>query len=78
MTKTTRILRAMRAGAKTSSEIAQAVRLSRSNISAALCGLADLGIIERVGVVNAGALGRPYVNWRPKASTLKGVSQHRG
>jgi predicted transcriptional regulator len=50
----------MRAGAKTSREIAQAVRLTLSDISVALCGLAEHGIIERVGVVNIGALGRPY------------------
>ena len=72
MTKTNRILLAIRAGARTSSEIAQAVRLSRGTTSVALCRLADPGIIERAGLVNVGAPGRPYVQWRLKLAAPKG------
>lgn len=77
MTKTNRILLAMRAGAKTSSEIAHAVRLNRANISVALCELADFRIIKRAGVVNTGAPGRPYARWRPISPSPKGSSQIR-
>lgn len=77
MTKTNRILLAMRAGAKTSREIAHTVRLNRSNVSVVLCRFVDLGIIERAGVLNNGARGRPYVIWRPKESAPRRASHFR-
>ena len=59
MTKMNRILLAMRAGTKTSREIAHAVRLSRSTTSFALRRLADLEIVERAGVANVSTPGAP-------------------
>lgn len=64
MTKTGRIVAALRGGAVTSQEIADRVRSDRRNVSVALCRLAALGIIERAGVTNAQRIGRPYVRWR--------------
>jgi predicted transcriptional regulator len=61
MTKTARIVAALRSGAATSQEIAQRVRSDRRNVSVVLCRLAALGIVERAGVVNAHRIGRPYV-----------------
>jgi hypothetical protein len=55
-------------------EAARAVMLNRDNVSIALCGLADLGIIERAGVVNTGACGRPYVRGRLNALASNGAS----
>ena len=64
MTKTARILAALRGGATTSQAIAERVRAERRNVSVALCQLAEIGIIERAGVVNTPRIGRPYVRWR--------------
>jgi predicted transcriptional regulator len=64
MTKTGRIVAALRNGLATSREIADRVRCERRNVSVALCRLAALGIIERAGVVNTPRIGRPYVRWR--------------
>lgn len=66
MNKTRKILLALHAGASTSKEISRVLRLERGSISVALCRLADRDMVERVGVVNAGRLGRPYVRWRPR------------
>jgi predicted ArsR family transcriptional regulator len=64
MTKTARIVAALRSGAATSQEIADKVRSPRRRVSVALCRLAALGVIERAGIVNAQHIGRPYVRWR--------------
>jgi hypothetical protein len=64
MTMTAQILAAIRNGAETSGEIAQAVASRRGTISVALCRLADIGSVERAGSLCRGGLGRPYVRWR--------------
>ena len=63
-----RIMRAILAGAQTSSEIAHAIGACRGNVSVALHQLADGGLIERAGVVNIDRIGRPHVRWRLRAS----------
>jgi predicted transcriptional regulator len=64
VTQKRRIIRAILAGAQTSSEIACAIGAPRGNVSVALHRLADRGLIERAGVVNIDRIGRPYVRWR--------------
>ncbi len=69
MNNTRKILRALHGGAKTSEEISRLACINRRNISVALCRLADRGVVERAGVVNAGRLGRPYVRWRSRRAS---------
>ena len=57
--KVNRILIAMRAGTKTTGEIARAVRLNRSTTSVALRRLADREIIERAGLATVSTPGAP-------------------
>ncbi len=71
MTQALRIFAAMRGGAETSREIAVVAGSGRANISVVLCGLAELGLIERAGVANSGKLGRPYVRWRLRSGGMR-------
>ena len=64
MTQTAQILAALRAGAATSRSLSDLLRVDRRCISVVLCGLANIGAIERAGVENLGRVGRPYVRWR--------------
>jgi predicted transcriptional regulator len=66
MNKMGKIMLALHCGAHTSNEIARLVRLKRANISVALCRLADIGMVERAGVVNVGRMGRPCIRWRTR------------
>jgi predicted transcriptional regulator len=70
VTQNRRILRAILAGAQTSSEIASAIGAPRGNVSVALHRLADGGLIERAGVVNMDRIGRPHVRWRLRARII--------
>jgi predicted ArsR family transcriptional regulator len=72
VTQKNRIMRAILAGAQTSSEIADAIGACRGNVSVALHRLADGGLIERAGVVNIDRIGRPHVRWRLRASMVAG------
>lgn len=64
MTQKKRIIKAILAGAQTSSEIACAIGACRGNVSVALHRLADGLVVERAGVVNIDQIGRPHVRWR--------------
>jgi predicted ArsR family transcriptional regulator len=64
MTKFMKILSVLRRGPTTSGEIAKAIGGDRRGVSVALCRLAELGLIERAGVVNDARVGRPYVRWK--------------
>lgn len=74
MTQNGRIIRAILAGAQTSSEIACAIGACRGNVSVALHRLGDNGLIERGGVVNIERIGRPHVRWRLRAPTAASIS----
>jgi predicted transcriptional regulator len=67
VTQKRQIMKAILAGAQTSSEIACAIGARRGNVSVALHRLADNGLIERAGVVNIDRIGRPHVRWRLRA-----------
>jgi hypothetical protein len=67
VTQKRQIMKAILAGAQTSTEIASAIGACRGNISVALHRLADVGLIERAGVVNIDQIGRPHVRWRLRA-----------
>jgi predicted ArsR family transcriptional regulator len=76
MTNIARILAALSSGAATSEEIAKRLGRQRRNVSAALCQLAALGIVERAGSVSLQRAGRPYIRWRlrlrlPEGSPLQ-------
>ncbi len=64
LTKTARILAALRGGAATSQQIANRIGCDRRNISVALCRLAATGAIERAALVITRRIGRPYLRWR--------------
>ena len=74
MTQSNRILKAMKAGSQTSTEIASAIGSRRRNVSVALHRLANLGLIERAGIVNTPRIGRPCVRWRARRSSASPVS----
>jgi hypothetical protein len=78
VTQKNRIMRAILAGAQTSSEIADAIGACRGNVSVALHRLADRGLIERAGVVNIDRIGRPHVRWRMRAPMVAGASLRSG
>jgi predicted ArsR family transcriptional regulator len=64
MTLRERILRALGPGPLSSADLAKRLRKNRARVSVELSLMAAEGAIQRAGVANLGARGRPCVRWR--------------